>query len=178
MTVSDCHLLHSVGLHDHVISTWQCLQMKHNELLPVKQSTDLWAPLSHSSPIPVHRLWCLGTVQLELGPVHVQFNHVTFISFYILLCTGPRHCIRCCRHVQSHTPVQEKATLWVHPWEKQQKGFKNCAFTIEPFFLWVYLLVRCAECFFSPGWIHRVLFSCTGWYIKALNTISMRSAQG
>ncbi len=25
----------------------------------------------------------------------VQFNHVTFISFYILLCTGPRHRIWC-----------------------------------------------------------------------------------
>ncbi len=27
----------------------------------------------------------------------VQFNHVTFISFYILLCTGPRHRRRCIR---------------------------------------------------------------------------------
>ncbi len=53
-------------------------------------------------------------------------------------------------------PVQEKTTLWVHPWKKWQNGCKNCA-------------LRCKIGYAEPtlsffnGWTHRVVFSCTGW---------------
>ncbi len=68
-----------------------------------------------------------------------------------------------CKYTGQH-PVQEKTNLWVHPREKQQKGFKNCAlrFKSSAFHPWV----RCAEPFFFSffqGWTHRVDFSCTVW---------------
>ncbi len=85
-----------------------------------KDRCAIFACILGSACVGLHRIWCLSTVQLEFGPVHywfikeipvwwwnllliskhmygteqhssVQFNHVTFISFYILLCTAQRH---------------------------------------------------------------------------------------
>ena len=88
-------------------------------------------------------------------------SHLEYIIFFSL-------------HFTNIHPVQEKTTLWVHPYKNNKKGsahptkrfdHQDTDFVdnINDFGRWAHINVKLH---FFHGWTQRVVFSCIGWHYK------------